>query len=140
MTQVRIRLNEAELLRAGFPRDTVVALRQIAAVIGSGLEIGEITDVEALVLTTGRNDGTQANLLQEVRRLSDQINQVGRESRAFQNSVQRDLECLQQAVRRNDQQQEIGRLREQINLIPKPNFSGIQAKLDELTTYVMGTR
>lgn len=99
MTQVRIKLNEAELLRAGLPRDAIVALRQIAAVIGSGLEIGEITDVEALVLTTGRNDGKQSNI-----------------------------------------EQEIDRLREQIGMLHQQNLSGIQRQLDELTTYVMGSR
>lgn len=140
MTQVRIRLNEAELLRAGFPRDAVVALRQIAAVIGSGLEIGEITDVEALVLTTGRNDGKQANIEQEVIRLADQINQIRRDSTAFQQSIQRELESLQHSIRRSGVQQEIDRLREQIALLSKPNLSVIQLKLDELTTYVMGTR
>lgn len=123
MTQVRIRLNEAELLRAGLPRDAVVALRQIAAVIGSGLEIGEITDVEALVLTTGRNDGKQSNIEQEVMRLGDQVNQIRRDSTAFQQNIQRELESLQQAVRRH-----------------QPNISGIQSRLDELTTYVMGSR
>ena len=94
MTQVRIKLNEAELLRAGFPRDTVAALRQIAAVIGSGLEIGEITDVEALVLTTGRNDGKQSNIEQEVMRLGDQINQIRRDSTAFQQNIQQKLDEL----------------------------------------------
>lgn len=140
MTQVRIKLNEAELLRAGFPRDAVVALRQIVAVVGSGLEIGEITDVEALVLTTGRNDGKQANIEQEVNRLGDQINQIRRDSTAFQQGIQRELESLQQAVRRSDVQQEINRLREQIGMLYQPNLSGIQRQLDELTTYVMGSR
>ena len=139
MSGVRIRLNEAELLKV-LPRHAVVALRQIIEVVGSGLVIGDISDVEALVLTTSRNDGQQANTAQELQRMGEQIGQIRRESLAFQQGVTRELECLQQAVRRNDQQQEIGRLREQINLIPKPNFSGIQAKLDELTTYVMGTR
>ena len=140
MTQVRIRLNEAELLRAGLPRDAVVALRQIAAVIGSGLEIGEITDVEALVLTTGRNDGKQSNIEQEVMRLGDQVNQIRRDSTAFQQNIQRELESLQQAVRRSGVQQEIERLREQIGMLHQPNISGIQSRLDELTTYVMGSR
>lgn len=120
MTQVRIKLNEAELLRAGLPRDAIVALRQIAAVIGSGLEIGEITDVEALVLTTGRNDGKQSNIEQEVMRIGDQVNQIRRDSTAFQ--------------------QEIDRLREQIGMVHQQNLSGIQRQLDELTTYVMGSR
>ena len=100
MTQVRIRLNEAELLRAGFPRDAVAALRQIAAVIGSGLEIGEISDVEALVLTTGRNDGKQSNIEQEVMRLGDQVNQIRRDSTAFQQGIQCELESLVMSVRR----------------------------------------
>lgn len=140
MTQVRIRLNEAELLRAGFPRDAVVALRQIVAVIGSGLEIGEISDVEALVLTTGRNDGKQSNIEQEVIRLADQINQIRRDSTAFQQSIQRELESLQHSVRRSGVQQEIDRLREQIGMLHQPSLSGVQRQLDELTTYVMGSR
>lgn len=140
MTQVRIKLNEAELLRAGFPRDAVVALRQIVAVIGSGLEIGEITDVEALVLTTGRNDGKQSNIEQEVMRLGDQVNQIRRDSTAFQQNIQRELESLQQVVRRSGVQQEIERLREQIGMLHQPNLSVIQSRLDELTTYVMGSR
>ena len=140
MTQVRIKLNEAELLRAGLPRDAVVALRQIVAVVGSGLEIGEITDVEALVLTTGRNDGKQANIEQEVIRLGDQINQIRRDSTAFQQSIQRELESLQNSVRRSGVQQEIDRLREQIGMLHQPSLSGVQRQLDELTTYVMGSR
>lgn len=140
MTQVRIKLNEAELLRAGFPRDAVVALRQIVAVVGSGLEIGEITDVEALVLTTGRNDGKQSNIEQEVMRLGDQVNQIRRDSTAFQQNIQLELESLQQAVRRSDVQQEIERLREQIGMLHQPNLSVIQQNLDELTNYVMGSR
>lgn len=121
MTQVRIRLDEAGLIRAGLPRDAVVALRQIVAVIGSGLEIGEITDVEALVLTTGRNDGKQSNIEQEVMRLGDQINQIRRDSTAFQQGIQQELEALQNSVRRS-------------------SLSGVQRQLDELTTYVMGSR
>ena len=33
-----IRLNEAELLRAGMPRDAVAALRKILQVIGDGIQ------------------------------------------------------------------------------------------------------
>lgn len=139
MTQVRIRLNEAELLKV-LPRHAVVALRQIIEVVGSGLVIGDISDVEALVLTTGRNDGKQANIEQEVIRLADQINQIRRDSTAFQQNVQRELESLQQAVRRSGVQQEIERLREQIGMLHQPNLSVIQQKLDELTNYVMGSR
>ena len=36
-----IRLNEAELLRAGMPRDAVVALRKIVTVIGDGISVGD---------------------------------------------------------------------------------------------------
>lgn len=51
MSQIRIRVNEAELMKV-WPRDAVVALRQIITVVSSGIEVGNIGDLESLILTT----------------------------------------------------------------------------------------
>ncbi len=51
MSQIRIRVNEAELMKV-WPRDAVVALRKIITVVSSGIEVGNIGDLDSLILTT----------------------------------------------------------------------------------------
>ena len=89
MSGLTIRLNEAQLLRAGMPKDAVVALREIIKIVGSGISAGGgLSDLEGLVLSAGREDAETANLRGEVERLRHQvgrsINLTGIESRLSQ--------------------------------------------------------
>lgn len=79
MTKIRIRVNEAELLRAGWPRDAVNALRGIIAVVASGIEVGNVGDLETLLLTA--TDARRANdaLRQEIQLVQEQIQAMRRE-------------------------------------------------------------
>ena len=74
-----IRLNEAELLRAGMPRDAVAALRKILQVIGDGIEAGDLGYLEGLMLTTGRPSAAESNLAQAIEAMSEQVGTVRRE-------------------------------------------------------------
>jgi hypothetical protein len=76
MAGLMIRLNEAELLRAGMPRESVVALREIVKVIGSGFSSGDLGDIEGLILTASRESADTANLRADVARLSERVSRL----------------------------------------------------------------
>lgn len=79
MAGLMIRLNEAELLRAGMPRESVVALREIVKIIGSGFSSGDLGDIEGLILTASREDAATSNLRADMDHLSQQVGMIRRD-------------------------------------------------------------
>ena len=105
-----IRIDEAALLRAGFPRDLVAALRDLTALSGSSVTT---SDINALQIQITANDAELAALEQQmlIRGLS-----VG-------------MSNLTQAVEQ---------LRAEIAAQPKPNNSALIQRIDHLEKITAG--
>ena len=113
-----IRLNEAELLRAGMPRDAVAALRKIVETIGDGISAGDLSDVEGLILTTARSTASQANLAQAVEAMSEQIATVRREMAGQLFALRGEMDALK--------------------MNRTANLTGIERRLDQLEHLTAG--
>jgi len=135
MTGIKIRVNEADLLRAGWPRDAVNALRGIIAVIGTSVSIGSVSDLETLILTTTSGGSRDANTANQMQALADELGQVRRNATAFQQHVSQRLEALEAQLRRA---QEIPPRVDAIERAIRTN--NLQQQINELRDFTFGAR
>ena len=135
MTGIKIRVNEADLLRAGWPRDAVNALRGIIAVIGTSVSIGSVSDLETLILTTTSGGSRDANTAAQMQALADELGQVRRNATAFQQAVSHRLDVLEGQLRRA---QEIPTRVDAIERAIRTN--NLQQQINELRDFTFGAR
>lgn len=135
MTGIRIRVNEADLLRAGWPRDAVHALRGIIAVIGTSVSIGSVSDLETLILTTTSGGSRDANMAAQMQALSDELGQVKRNANALQQAFSQRLDAIQSQSRRA---QEITPRIDAIERAIRTN--NLQQQINELRDFTFGAR
>jgi L-serine deaminase len=101
MSGLTIRLNEAQLLRAGMPKESVVALREIIKIIGAGVSTGDISDMEGLIVTAGRPSASDANDRQEIQRLHEQIGMIRRDVAGQLSALRSEIDAIGQSRRVN---------------------------------------
>jgi len=135
MTGIKIRVNEADLLRAGWPRDAVNALRGIIAVIGTSVSIGSVSDLETLILTTTSGGSRDANTANQMQALADELGQVKRNATTFQQAVSQRLDALEGQLRRA---QEIPSRVDAIERAIRTN--NLQQQINELRDFTFGAR
>ena len=135
MTGIKIRVNEADLLRAGWPRDAVNALRGIIAVIGTSVSIGSVSDLESLILTTNSGRASEANTANQLQALADELGQVRRNATTFQERISQRLEALEGQLRRA---QEISPRMDAIERAIRTN--NLQQQINELRDFTFGAR
>jgi endonuclease III len=135
MTGIKIRVNEADLLRAGWPRDAVNALRGIIAVIGTSVSIGSVSDLETLILTTTSGNARDANTGAQMQALADELGQVKRNANAFQQAVSQRLDALEGQLHRA---QEIPTRVDAIERAIRTN--NLQQQINELRDFTFGAR
>lgn len=135
MTGIKIRVNEADLLRSGWPRDAVNALRGIIAVIGTSVSIGSVSDLESLILTTNSGRASEANTANQLQALADELGQIRRNATAFQQAVSQRLDSLEGQLRRA---QEIPSRVDAIERAIRTN--NLQQQINELRDFTFGAR
>lgn len=101
MTGLTIRLNEAQLLRAGMPKESVVALREIIKIIGAGISGGDLSDMEGLIVTAGRNSAADVNDRQEIQRLQDQVGMIRRDVAGQLSALRTEIDAIAHNRRAN---------------------------------------
>lgn len=133
--EFKIRINEAELHRAGWPRDAINALRGIIAVVGTSISVGGVSDLESLILTTNSGRATEANTANTIQALSDELGQVKRSANAFQQAVNHRLDSIETQLRRSHE------LSPRIDAIERAvRTNNLEQQLNELRDYVHGAR
>ena len=135
MTGIKIRVNEADLLRAGWPRDAVNALRGIIAVIGTSVSIGSVSDLESLILTTNSGRASEASTANQLQALADELGQIRRNANAFEQAVSQRLDSLEGQLRRA---QEIPSRVDAIERAIRTN--NLQQQINELRDFTFGAR
>jgi hypothetical protein len=105
-----IRIDEASLLRAGFPRDLVAALRDLATLSASSVTPADLT---ALQVQINANDAELAAFEKQIliRRISADVSNLV---------------------------QSVEQLRAQVAALPKPNNSALIQRIDHLEQITAG--